>query len=328
LAVTKSSPRSTGSRSPHEVERNQKVDDEATAIARTLSTISSTSVEVAADAELPVRPPQARGQKVSSASSNKIEGDWDCYWNDDGFDPVLRTIIRKYLGLYWHLGRAPRAIRAEDYDGESRVPINSYADFLRNDGWRTRALELMNSWPKAVTFRHDDLMSKSRDSDDGTRWHIRRFRDTYERLITPRNLGKYLDISHCLLLPANLPVSWEAFVRSDVQYLNQYANHTRKNGMSNSRRDWKWFMESMSYLVRHQILPSSVIMDPSIPIFPKNKMGWTAFGDDDQFGELLATIDRQEPHRIWYCTRDQDHPFWTELVVQYPQFSPASMHDL
>jgi hypothetical protein len=289
-----------------------------------LSTISSTLVESAANVE----PPPTLDQHSSSASSHEIEGSWDCYWNDDGFDPVLRAIFRRYLGLYWHVGRAPRAIRAEDYDGKSHIPINSYADFLRDDGWRTRALELVNGWPKAVTFRHEDLMARSRDSDTETVYHIRRFRDVYERLITPRNLGKYLDLSHCLLLPSSLPVSWESFAKSDVKYLTQYAGHTRKNGMSNSRRDWKWFMESMSYLVRRELLPSSVIMDPSIPIFPRNKMGWIALGEDDQFAALLADVDRKEPHRIWFCASNRDHPFWTDLVSQYPQFSPNSAHDL
>ncbi len=252
-------------------------------MAKTLSTISDASAKTSVNVKRPVGPLQIVDPKSSLASGSDIEGNSDCYWNDDGFDPVLRDIIREYLDLYWNVKRAPRVLHSEDYDGKTRIPINSYADFLRNDGWEKRALEMTSKWPKPVTFHREELMSKSWGGDVDSTRHIKRFRDMYERSISPHNLGKYLDVAHCLLLPSRLSSTWECFVKEDVRFLHYYAAHTRKGSMANFRRDWTKFLESMSHLVRRQILPPSVIMDPSIPVFPKNKMGWVAFGGDELF---------------------------------------------
>jgi hypothetical protein len=246
-------PGGNASHSSHDIEQADESEDDIEEVAKTLSTISDTSAEVSVGVKRSVGTLLLIHPKCALASGPNIEGSWDCYWNDVGFDPMLRTIIREYLGLYWSVERAPRSIRAEDYNG-ARIPVNSYADLLRTGGWGKRALETVNTWPKPVTFSRAELMSRARSDSVSSSRQIKKFCDTYERFIAPTNLGKYLDVTHGLLLPTNLPSSWEEFVTDDVKFLHHYANHTRKGIMGNLRRDWKKFLETTSYLVRQKIL--------------------------------------------------------------------------
>jgi hypothetical protein len=219
-------------------------------------------------------------------------------------------------------------LRSDEYDGVARIPVNSYAGLIRGGGWDKRALEMASQWPEPVTFSRKELMSKSWGGDAKSSHLIKRFCELYERIISPQNLSKYLDITHCLLLPSRLPEDWEEFTQDDVPFLNNHAAHTRKGFMGNLRRDWLQFLKAMSFLVRKRILSPSEIMDPSIPIFPKNKMGWVAYGGDELFGGLLEEVDRNEPHQIWYWQQKLKHPFWAELVKRYPKFAPADAQDV
>jgi hypothetical protein len=187
---------------------------------------------------------------------------------------------------------------------------------------------MVGTWPKPVTFCRAELMARARSDCISSSSQIKKFCDRYERFIAPANLGKYLDVTHGLLLPGSLPSDWDRFVEDDVEFLNRYANRTRKGIMGNLRRDWQRFLDTVSYLVRQKILPPSVIMDPAIPILPKNKMGWTAYGGDESFDDLLEEIDQQEPHRVWYWNQKHKHPFWTELVIRYPSLRPTDVQNI
>jgi len=127
-----------------------------------------------------------------------------------------------------------------------------------------------------------------------------------------------------LLLPTHVPTEWGSDVGEAAEFIRDYTIRERKNATGNLRRDWRHFMTHVSHLVRHGVLPPSIIMDPSIPIFPKNKIGWAVSGSDDQFATLLQEVDEREPHRVWYWRRPLRHPFWTQLVTNLPKYHPAA----
>jgi len=259
----------------------------------------------------------------SSTSNTKKKGDdgYDCYWRDDAFDPALREVIQEYMGMYW---KDTRSTLTTSKPLTGPLPICEYFQFLTEGGLQMRAAGVANALPHPITFHLEELIKRGTGSSEKAMTDsIQRFIAVFNRLRSPDSLRKALDSSHCLLLPSSAPTSWNDEEVHAWEKLREYGQSTRKNHGGNLRRDWRSFMASMSHLVRMKVLPPTVIMDPAIPIYPRNVMTWLPVGPDDQFATLLDALDESEPHRVWFAFNPDGHPFFTNLVAKFPMYKPV-----
>ena len=115
--------------------------------------------------------------------------------------------------------------------------------------------------------------------------------------------------SHALLLPLRPQKGWDASVVKAYTEAKEFSKNARKNWLHGLRRSWGILLSRMSVLVRAGVLPPKVILDPSLPIFPKNVNGWVPSGPLDSFESQLRRILQKEPSRIWFAKSRSSHPF-------------------